>query len=287
MKRFGTLAVVSIAVSLAAGTAFAQAAAGVGSVDVSAPDTGTGRSNAIIGFGAGLSPDYEGSENYRVGLVPFARFSYQEYAQYLSLAPNGSSRTYQARLNVLPYEGIEMGPMFDYRRGRKHVENNDVNHLPNVDNAWEAGGFARYWLPLPLPGHQRIALDVSGAADISNAYNGWWIQPGLEYKAPVAETVGLSARVFSDYANSDYMDEFFSIDANQSARSGLRQYDADAGFKDVGLTLGVNWNFAPHWFTGAVATYERMIGDAGSSPVTRSAGDKNQGMGGVYVGYKF
>jgi MipA family protein len=83
------------------------------------------------------------------------------------------------------------------------------------------------------------------------------------------------------------LEKFFGINASQAARSGLSQKDADAGFKDVGVTLGVNWQFTKHWFTGLSGTYERMIGDAGSSPVTRDAGDKNQGSGGIYVGYKF
>jgi outer membrane scaffolding protein for murein synthesis (MipA/OmpV family) len=187
----------------------------------------------------------------------------------------------------MPYQGFELGPMLAYRPGRKHVENHDVNRLPNIDNAAEAGGFTRYWLPLGLPGRQVVGLDLSGAADVSNAYNGWWIQPGLDYKTGLSETVGFSARVFSDYASANYMDEFFSISSGQSARSGLRQSDADASWKDVGLSLGINWQFASNWFTGAVANYERLIGDAADSPVARSAGSKNQAAAGVYVGYKF
>src|SRR6266511_1827851 len=83
-----------------------------------------------------------GSDYYQVGVVPFGRFSYKEYQQYLQFGPNFGSRTYQARLNVMPYEGFELGPMVNYRRGRKHVENNDVNRLPNTDNAGEAASRA-------------------------------------------------------------------------------------------------------------------------------------------------
>jgi MipA family protein len=279
-------AVILLGALLGAGSALAQLA-DVGVVDTEAGIAGPGRSNAIIGLGVGLGPDYEGSDHYEVGVVPFGRFSYKEYQQYLKLGPNFGSRTYQARLNVMPYEGIELGPMVTYRPGRKNVENNKVDRLPNTDNAAEAGGFTHYWLPLGLPGSQGVALDLSGAADVSNAYDGWWIQPGVDYKAGLSETVGFSARVFADYASANYMDEFFSVSSGQSARSGLRQFDADAGWKDVGLSLGVNWQFAAHWFTGAVANYARMIGDAGDSPVVRSAGSRNQAAGGVFVGYKF
>jgi len=286
--RLSIVAAAAAVVLTGATPAFAQIA-DVGAVEATESGgggTGLGRSNAVIGLGVGISPDYEGSDVYEFGLVPFGRFSYLEHQQYLELGPNPGSRTYQARLNVLPWEGIELGPMIDYRRGRKHVGNKAVRSLPNTDNAVEVGGFPRWWLPLDLP-RQGISLDLSGAADVSGAYDGWWIQPGLAYKLGVSESVSLGGRVFADYANDDYMQTFFGIDANQAARSGLSQDNADAGFKDVGLTLNVNWQFAAHWFTGASATYERMIGDAGSSPVTRDAGNKNQGFGGVFVGYRF
>ncbi|QLH37909.1 MAG: hypothetical protein HWD60_01445 [Defluviicoccus sp.] len=58
----------------------------------------------------------------------------------MQFGPDSGSRTYQMRVNVMPYEGFELGPMLNYRRGRKHVENNQVNDLPNIDNAWEVGG---------------------------------------------------------------------------------------------------------------------------------------------------
>lgn len=281
-------AVITAALSFGCDRSFAQGIADVGGFDAQdvGTDTGLGRSNAIIGLGFGISPQYEGGDVYEFGFVPFGRFSYREHQQYLEVGPNPGSRTYQARLNVLPYEGVESGPMLNYRPGRKRVDNQAVRQLPNIDNGAEAGGFVRYWLPLDLA-RQRIGVEFSGAADFTNAYYGWWLQPALAYRAGISDSVSFMGRAYADYANKDYMQTYFGINANQSARSGLRERDADAGFKDVGLTLGVNWQFTKHWFTGVVGTYERMIDDAASSPVTRDAGNKNQGSGGVYIGYKF
>jgi outer membrane scaffolding protein for murein synthesis (MipA/OmpV family) len=287
-KLSAVAAVTAAALSFGCDRSLAQGVADVGAFNAQdvGTDTGLGRSNAIIGLGFGIAPQYEGGDVYKFGFVPFGRFSYLEHQQYLEFGPNPGSRTYQARLNVLPYEGIELGPMLNYRPGRKRVDNQAVRRLPNIDNGAEAGGFVRYWLPLDLE-RQRIGVDFSGAADFTNAYDGWWLQPGVTYKAAISESVSFTGRAYADYADKDYMQTYFGINANQSARSGLRERDADAGFKDVGLTLGINWQFAKHWFTGVSGTYERMIYDAASSPVTRDAGNKNQGSGGVYVGYKF
>ena len=76
------------------------------------------------------------------------------------------------------------------------------------------------------PGRKRSALDLSGAADVSNAHDGWWIQPGLDYKAGSSETVGFSARVFSDYASANYMDEFRK---RASASASVTSYSERAG----------------------------------------------------------
>jgi Outer membrane protein V len=287
MRRGGVIVVAAL-LACGATQASAQVVGDVSIDEAGATETGQGRSNAIIGLGVGLGPDYEGSEDYEIGIVPFGRFSYQEYSQYLSFGPDPGSRTYQMRLNVLPYEGFEMGPMLDFRRGRKSVENNRVDDMSNIDNAWEVGGFTRYWIPLSKDeSRPALSLELSGAADVSGAYDGWWIQPGIGYRVNVAPAVALTTRVFADYANSDYMDEYFGVSASNSTRSGLRQYDADAGFKDAGATLGVTWFFAKQWFAGAAGAYKRMVGDAGSSPVTRNEGNKNQGSGAVFVGYRF
>ena len=179
VKKVATALLAAMAASAFTGSVYAHDTH-VGQLEapgVDAGDTGLGRSNAIIGLGVGISPDYEGSDVYEYGLVLFGRFSYREYQQYLQFSPNPGSRTYQARLNVLPYEGVEMGPMLDYRRGRKHVGNKAVRSLPNIDNGAEVGGFLRYWLPLALA-RQGIALDLSGAADVTGAYDGWWIPAG-------------------------------------------------------------------------------------------------------------
>src|SRR6266542_3590087 len=103
--RLGAVVAASAAILLGAGSALAQAARMPLSASASA-----------------LRRTMRGSDYYQVGVVPFGRFSYKEYQQYLQFGPNFGSRTYQARLNVMPYEGFELGPMVNYRRGRKHVE---------------------------------------------------------------------------------------------------------------------------------------------------------------------
>ena len=73
-----------------------------------------------------------------------------------------------------------------------------------------------------------------------------------------------------------------------SAVSNLDDYDADAGFKDVGtrVILGIGGQQWDGWKLYASASYFRMIGDAEDSPVVDDAGDADQFFGGLGVAYE-
>ena len=83
------------------------------------------------------------------------------------------------------------------------------------------------------------------------------------------------------------MDSYFSIDASDAARSGLRQYNADAGIKDVAFGGTLTYGFSERWSISGLATYTRLVGDAADSPVVKNAGDENQFFGGTLINYRF
>ena len=63
--------------------------------------------------------------------------------------------------------------------------------------------------------------------------------------------------------------------AEQSAASGLREFDPDGGVKGVGLEAEARYALTPPGRWSANAGYERLIGDAADSPVT-DVGSENQ-----------
>jgi outer membrane protein len=83
------------------------------------------------------------------------------------------------------------------------------------------------------------------------------------------------------------MSTYFGVDAGDSARSGLSQYNADSGIKDIGLDLGANWSITQNWSLRGVAEYSLLVGDANDdSPVT-DEGSEHQFFGGVLVVFNF
>ena len=78
------------------------------------------------------------------------------------------------------------------------------------------------------------------------------------------------------YASDDYMSEFFGVSAVQSANAGLPVFGADAGIKNVTLSLSSGFDIDESWVIGARIIYSRLVGDAADSPIVDQRGSANQ-----------
>lgn len=93
-------------------------------------------------------------------------------------------------------------------------------------------------------------------------------------------TAGLSAA----WADDNYSNGFFGVDAEQSASSGLPQYSAGAGFKSINLDLGILYSVNESWTARGFAGYNKLMGDAMDSPIVR---DDDNVLVGVFITYHF
>jgi outer membrane protein len=89
------------------------------------------------------------------------------------------------------------------------------------------------------------------------------------------------------YASEDYMSSFFDVTASDSALSGLPQFDADAAFRDVGISLMGMWHLNQAWHIAGGFEYKLLLGDAADSPVVDQRGDENQISVGVSLLYSW
>jgi hypothetical protein len=71
------------------------------------------------------------------------------------------------------------------------------------------------------------------------------------------------------------------------ARSGLDQYSADEGFKDVSIGAALTYGFLERWSVSGLASYTRLIGDAEDSPLVDDVGNENQFFAGALINYRF
>ena len=80
------------------------------------------------------------------------------------------------------------------------------------------------------------------------------------------------------------MESFFSVDSQQSANSGLKKYNADAGVKDVNLSISAGYPLTDRW---RIVCYDGIQEVAGrcrrQSPIVD---DKNQFVTGLGLTYR-
>jgi MipA family protein len=268
-----------IGVLLSSGLALAQpASTGDAVVDPVEAASGQGMS-FTLGAGAGAAPDYEGSDDYE--LVPLWNLRVANLYH-----PQTFVQVFGPRLrsNFLPSDHWRLGLAGQFIKERDDVENNQVDDLEKVDPSVMLGVIGGYdFLADP---QQDLVLEVEARQDVAND-NGFLATVRGVYGSRLTERWRFDASFGSTWASEDYMSAYFGIDAADAARSGLDQFSADEGFKDVSFGGGLSYRFFERWSVSALANYTRLIDDAEDSPVVDDVGNENQFFAGALVNYRF
>lgn len=230
-----------------------------------------------LAAGAMVHPDYEGSDDYEIAPLPFISISYKDrvFLEGTSLGANVLSLQGPA-----PGDYLRIGPLLNYRMGRDQDDNDALRGLGDVDGSVEVGAFVSY-------GIRDFSVGVTALQDVSDGHDGMTVELKGGYGHRFDDRWGIRAEVSATWADDDYTQSYFGIDARQSLRSGYRQYDAEAGFKDVGLSFAVDYALSDGWAVTGQVGYARLLGDAADSPIVDDKGSANAFSAGIFVGYRF
>jgi outer membrane protein len=232
-----------------------------------------------VELGAGVAPEYEGSEDYR--FVPLWHLRAQDL-----YGPTTFVDLFGPRLtsNLVPHPNLRLGPMLQYVPKRGSVDNNRVDDLENVDPALMLGVTGGW----DFLAEQERSLGVFAEvrADVANGH-GWLVTPGVRGHQALAHGFSLGGSLTTTWASESYMSDYFGVDETDARRSGLDSENADAGFKDIALSGALTYRFTETFQLGVVARYSRLLGDAADSPIVDDEGNANQFFGGLLVGARF
>ena len=261
---------------LSANLALAQPASTTGASAEPEPAQGV---NFAVGLGIGVAPDYEGSDDYAP--VPLWNLSVNNIYH-----PKTFIQVLGPRLlsNLLPDDHWRFGVVAQFIKERDDVDDNAVDDLDSVDPALMVGLVGGYDF-LADPQHD-VIVEAEARQDIAND-NGFLGTLRGRYGGRLSPSMRVDTFIQSTWANDDYMSSYFGIDGGDAARSGLDQFSADEGFKDVGLGGSVTYRFLEHWSVTGLANYTRLLNDAADSPVVDDRGDENQFVTGALINYRF
>ena len=232
-----------------------------------------------VGVGLGFTPDYIGADDYFFGGLPLARYQFGDSFRYASLVG-----TY-VDLNLVNHPVIRFGPTGQLRFGRSNVEDDAVRRLPSISDTAEAGVFSGLEFVDPADARKRLRLDLRIQHDLLGEHEGWLAGGAVQGWYPIEGLAEVGVALGTTYGSGAYMATFFDVRRQDTAQSGLAAYDANAGFRDVRLTLGALVPITEHWLVGVGVMFMRLVGDAADSPIVDDAGSPNQISGGLGVAY--
>ena len=227
--------------------------------------------DVVIELGAGgrLQPEYEGASDYEVSPFPIISLEYLNVPGLVEIGERDGAG-----------DGFSIGPSFSYVGERDPDDHPELLGLDTVD--------ATYQLGVRI-GYESTYGEVYGKARYAfGGADGFVGEVGANAIARPIDTVELKVGPRLSFASADYMDAYFGVSAAESAASvsGLAPFDPDGGIKSAGVAATARYEFQPNWFLNADASWDRLVGDAGDSPIV-DVGDENQYTFGLGLSRRF
>lgn len=88
---------------------------------------------------------------------------------------------------------------------------------------------------------------------------------GLDFRLAPRDTLRVGATV--GWANAEYMQTYFGVDATQAANSGLPAYQAAGGLHNYALITSWTHVFDRHWLGSVALSQRHVAGSARNSPL--------------------
>ena len=230
------------------------------------------------GGGLGIINEYPGSDDFIVGALPVAMVSLKG-KRYLQLLA-----TYLSA-NLVDDPHFRFGPVANYRFGRKDVDDPVVAQVHEVDGAVELGASAGGEWIFDNDIRHRAYAGVDLTFDVTGSYGGYFLDLYARYWLPVSRAVDIGLGVSTNFGGNSYMNEFFGVTPDDSARSELPAFNADAGLQAIEITPMVMVHLSEAWHAGIGGRYSRLMSDAANSPIVRQRGSADQFVAGVGLGY--
>lgn len=250
-----------------------------------------------IGIGAALIPSYEGSNDYVFSPVPLV----QGKLGFVRINPRpaGLALDFLPKPERKPGSGAGSGPRFSlginmrYRANRTGDVQDDIVALAQeLDEAFEIGPTAGVSFPAVFTPEDNISINLDTRWDISGAHNGFVFEPNANYFTPLSRGAAVSITVGAKFIDDDFADYYFSVTPQDSALTGLQEFRAGGGLKNLNSTVLVGVDLDGNLGNGGAAVfvaggYTRFVGDVAASPFTSERGDANQFVGALGLGYTF
>ncbi len=229
--------------------------------------------SARVGFGIGLTPDYMGSNNYRVRVIPLIDIKYEDRVHL-----NGSRLSY----NIWEEGQFSAGPLMNVRFGRDARQNSVLEGFGDIGDTLEFGAFVRYQTKAAMiSAEYRHGIGAGiGSSILLTAGHG--IYKNGRFSAMLA------AR--ARWMDQKTMQTNFGVTAAQSTASvqGLSAFSTGSGVAEVNANLVGSFELNEKVRLLSLVSFGKLLDDAADSPiVVDGRGSSTQVITGVGLAIAF
>ena len=211
-----------------------------------------------LGFGAGFSPAFPGSDDLVFGPSGTIRVGFFRL-------PNGF--TFSSLGSTAAREGFGLYGSARYIGERDVSEYHEVSGLDDVPWTLEAG--------LGL-GYEAASYRVFG--DVRYGFNGhasFVGTLGADLIARPSEQIVVRFGPRAEFGSDSYASTYFGVTPSEAAAGPLPSFNADGGLMGAGIELWAVYTLNNQWGIEGKAGWLRLLNDAADSPVTKT-GSKDQ-----------
>jgi outer membrane protein len=227
---------------------------------------------ARVALGPEIVPDHVGAEGTK--LSPFVNVDLKRKGKEFEFeAPDESFGP-----GLLDAGPIELGPALNLESARR--PSRFPVPVDKVPATFEAGAFAQLYLTKAVRVRAELRKGIGG-------HDGWISQLFADVVARRGDDYVFSIGPRLSWADRKYQRAYFGVTPAMSAASGLPAFDPDPGVRGIGGATSLSYQFSPQWGIQAYGRYERLVGDAGRSPLIRTYGSRDQFSAGLALSYTF
>ena len=229
----------------------------------------------LVGIGVGSTTEYSGGKD--TVTLPAPGLRYVTEGGYLLewYGPFG-------QLNLMNGPGWQLGPVLNVKMARKDVSDPVIKRIHETEYTLEAGMFVGYeYLKtegIPL----RLRVQGSVMTNGGDQYNGSRFTLSGSYWQPLSQKFMMGMGIGSSWASSSYNNTYYGVTQQDSVASGLPVYVPGGGMYLSYAWLGAIYELTREWYLGMLVLDQRLLNDAGHSPIVLA---RDQITAGIGVGY--
>jgi outer membrane protein len=203
----------------------------------------------VLGVGVAATPAYQGAEDYRV--IPLPAIDIKKGWLFANLR-NGIG------IEPISTDIVTIGASAVFVQGYRKKD------MPDGIDKLSDGVGARLFANIRAGG---FVATIGAVKTVSGGTKGMVADASLSYPLRVSPRFTLTPTIGTTWADRKYNDRYFGISAAEALASGLPQFTAGSGFKDVSGALTASYRLTDRISVSATGSVSSLLGEVKDSPI--------------------